>query len=77
MTLGLHHFLSEPPYASKGGFGQMPGLWPMVLVGQYLRMFKVIVSGCLLQGFPGYGQVIGWTQRLKHSGLATECLAQG
>lgn len=31
----------------------MLGLWPMVLVGQYLRMFKVTVSGCLLQGFLG------------------------
>lgn len=45
----------------------MLGLWPTVLVGQYLRMFKVIISGCLLQGFWGYGQAIGWTQGLNSS----------
>lgn len=67
MTLGLYHTLSGPPYASREGFGQMPGLWPMVLVGQYLRMFKVIVSGCLLQACWGYRQAIGWTWRLKSS----------
>lgn len=39
----------------------MLGLWLMVADGQYLKMFKATISGCILQGFWGYVQVIGWT----------------